>query len=767
MADNSSQEMVPALTFTVAITGHQDILPGCHKTLEDQVSLILSLASELLAEAKQKSDLDRPRALDLRFVSALAPGADQIGARAALDKASKADAWQFNAILPFGSKTFQDLARATLEQRDAQKENENNAAAMLGKKAIDHAIAQVATLAGEAARVLELSDWRPSGLSAESEADWQSRRYATIGQMLVRRADLMIAMWDGNPPRGRGGTADVVSEARRSGVPVIWIDPQEPEALHSLVPDPRSNHLPASDLVAHWRAAAAGSVEEARFSSRVTAGADAAIASAIAQVLLGNDAARAKCVQRYLEEPPSEQWITEGSNGEAQPGDRHTAYAWMLFLFLNWWPRKRLDPTPAELAKGEKGQPLRKYPFTKARRDGKGPRCRVGKYPFGFGVEPGASGTVNAAPLLDHAARADALATRLGYQYRSAYVQIFGLAPIAVMWAVVSVLIMEWKPLFVVFELATVSAAAAIYLRTRADDPVAEQPQRRRRLRRFFPRPQDTHQRWLDARLIAESQRSGQLLAWIGFSGRRPLDPSAVQDDPHGHHGGAKGHPAPRTVWAPHFANAIAALPELPLDEASAARQAAITPPRVAALAEAAGKAIANQLDYHGPNQLRLEALNHRLDTFSLRAIQFAAFFSVSYLVLWSISPKALGWVPWPVLMDKKSTLYAAYEWSSMVAIFSGAVFPAVAAAAAGIRFQGDFERFAMRSEDTATRLESLAERARNLEARAKACGETACIGEPPLFEPLLGLLLDTQDVLDEDLADWRFAYAARPITLG
>jgi hypothetical protein len=42
--------------------------------------------------------------------------------------------------------------------------------------------------------------------------------------VLVERSDLLLAVWDGRPARGLGGTADVVEYARRAGVPVtvIW-----------------------------------------------------------------------------------------------------------------------------------------------------------------------------------------------------------------------------------------------------------------------------------------------------------------------------------------------------------------------------------------------------------------------------------------------------------------------------------------------------------------------------------------------------------------
>jgi hypothetical protein len=747
----------PPLVFTVAITGHQDIHQGRHKAIKELVSAILQDAGKQLAKAKAASFLDAPRDLHLRFISALAPGADQIGAEAAL----WAEGWALNAILPFDCETFQALARTTLEQRDEEKKKDNNPAAVLGKKEIDKAIAKIATLAEGADRVLELADWQPTSLStAETEADWQSRRYATIGQMLVRQADLLIALWDGKPPRGRGGTADVVSEARRSGVPVIWIDPASPGTARSLVPDPASGHIPASDIVVRHKG------KDSRVLHLITDGPEPAISAAIAQVLLGNDPERAICIERYHNEPTPELWMEKGATGDRQPGDRHWAYAFMLYTFLNWPTRLKRRLSAEERAQGKAPKDLRGYPFGKARPAGGGRARKVLLYPFGFGVERDAPGTTNAAPLLDHAARADALATRLSNQYRSAYVMIFALAPVAVMWAVISALMLkelgEYKHWMVVLELITVGTAASIYLRTRASDPVAEKGHRPGWLRRMFPRSQDTHQRWLDARLIAESQRSGQLLAWVGFSGRRPIDPAATGHDPHDHQDDGHGHAAPRTVWAPHYANAVAALPELPHNVANDDKLVAMNPLRVAALAEAAGKVIADQLGYHDLNHQRLEALNHRLDTFSLRAIQIAAAISFAYLVIVALKETALAAAP-----SAAQLIYGVYDLFKYGAAFTGAVLPALAAAAAGIRFQGDFERFAMRSKDTASRLKILAERAARIKARAEQCGTAACPGQPPLFEPLLDLLLDTQAILDEDLADWRFAYAARPITFG
>jgi hypothetical protein len=44
------------------------------------------------------------------------------------------------------------------------------------------------------------------------------------GRRVVDRCDTLIAIWDGAPARGRGGTADIVSYARSSGrdVEIVW-----------------------------------------------------------------------------------------------------------------------------------------------------------------------------------------------------------------------------------------------------------------------------------------------------------------------------------------------------------------------------------------------------------------------------------------------------------------------------------------------------------------------------------------------------------------
>ncbi|MFI6993906.1 hypothetical protein [Nonomuraea wenchangensis] len=50
--------------------------------------------------------------------------------------------------------------------------------------------------------------------------------HMTASARMLDDADVLFAVWDGQPARGYGGTADVVAEARRREVPVrvIWPD---------------------------------------------------------------------------------------------------------------------------------------------------------------------------------------------------------------------------------------------------------------------------------------------------------------------------------------------------------------------------------------------------------------------------------------------------------------------------------------------------------------------------------------------------------------
>jgi hypothetical protein len=40
---------------------------------------------------------------------------------------------------------------------------------------------------------------------------------------MIERSDIVLAIWDGEEASGRGGTANVVAQARRKNRPVLWL----------------------------------------------------------------------------------------------------------------------------------------------------------------------------------------------------------------------------------------------------------------------------------------------------------------------------------------------------------------------------------------------------------------------------------------------------------------------------------------------------------------------------------------------------------------
>lgn len=53
-----------------------------------------------------------------------------------------------------------------------------------------------------------------------------SESHQAGSEILVGLSDRLVAVWDGQPARGYGGTADVVAYAERTGVPVTVLWPE-------------------------------------------------------------------------------------------------------------------------------------------------------------------------------------------------------------------------------------------------------------------------------------------------------------------------------------------------------------------------------------------------------------------------------------------------------------------------------------------------------------------------------------------------------------
>jgi hypothetical protein len=190
----------PRLPFvlSVGVTGHRvDVLPaGSLKALRSRIRDTLVLIAEagdaLYERERDCFTPDRPRR---RFVSPIADGADQVAAEVALELG-----WDLQVVLPFGRTEY----RKSLANDGARKRFD--------------------ALLERATCLLEL----PGDRTRELEA------YVMTGRGTVAHCDLLIAVWDGRPPRGRGGTGEVVQLAITRGTAVVHIPPN-PEKTSRLL----------------------------------------------------------------------------------------------------------------------------------------------------------------------------------------------------------------------------------------------------------------------------------------------------------------------------------------------------------------------------------------------------------------------------------------------------------------------------------------------------------------------------------------------------
>ena len=116
-----------------------------------------------------------------------------------------------------------------------------------------------APLLRNAAHVEEIS-----GSASDEEA------YMDAGTRIVSQADLLVAVWDGSPTSGLGGTADVVAFARALDKPLLWLNPvtgaivkERFDLLHSATTSPAVNDPPRQMMEGHFRELDAAASREA------------------------------------------------------------------------------------------------------------------------------------------------------------------------------------------------------------------------------------------------------------------------------------------------------------------------------------------------------------------------------------------------------------------------------------------------------------------------------------------------------------------------
>ena len=186
--DPSSRPTAKPILLNVGITGHRAtvLTAPLVRSLRPAIYTVFSeLRSATLRLQEADAEYRNSGAPRLHLHTALASGADQIAAICA-----RSSGYCVRAMLPFEAHEY---------RKDFTAGDELD----LFEQAV--AVAdEVVALPGDR------SD--PEGA------------YVHVGELLVRTADIMIAIWDGELGRGPGGTAHVVELALQSSVPVIHID---------------------------------------------------------------------------------------------------------------------------------------------------------------------------------------------------------------------------------------------------------------------------------------------------------------------------------------------------------------------------------------------------------------------------------------------------------------------------------------------------------------------------------------------------------------
>ena len=188
-AERASAAHPPRLPFmlTVGVTGHRkEAIPGeeC-ESLKERIRSALALLVEGAAAVRAQEAAfytdDPPRLL---FISPLADGSDQMAARIAVELG-----FDLHVVLPFP---------AAIYRREL---------------ADDESRAGFDALVARASCVLELPGEHEEPVDA----------YVMTGRATIAHCDLLLAIWDGLPPRGRGGTGEVVELAVVNGTPVVHV----------------------------------------------------------------------------------------------------------------------------------------------------------------------------------------------------------------------------------------------------------------------------------------------------------------------------------------------------------------------------------------------------------------------------------------------------------------------------------------------------------------------------------------------------------------
>jgi hypothetical protein len=411
----SSNPLIPA--FRIGITGARHLSIDQLPRLREQVNAFLRVIRDEIAriatapEAKAAYGADGVAQTRLVAISPLAEGADRLLAEAALEQG-----FSLFCPLPFPRAEYEN-------------DFDSDASKAQYRVLLDRAGEQVLALDG-------------------TRGEAQDRSYEAVGRFVVRNCDILVAVWDGQPGKGFGGTTDVVRFAVNHGPPVWWISAD-------------SNADPAWLVDGH----------DFRKAGSERAECDSALRAYLTYLMLPS----------IVSEPHATSWLERAAHlfqrPTAPPFRAYQAAPANSEQWL-WRAHRRLIETMAGTTTPVSGASSSAPPPT--------PPNAVARYWF------------------NHYRPADAWAGAFARRYRSAYVWIFGLAAIAVIFAAIALVVPPSVPVKLAVTGTELVALVLILVTVLASER------------------QRWHGRFLEYRLFAELCRKQQILALFGWSLQGP-----------------------------------------------------------------------------------------------------------------------------------------------------------------------------------------------------------------------------------------------------
>jgi len=194
-----------SLTFRVGVVGHRpNRLPRDEadlQTLRRRISVVLESAKATVEAFGRSPDAAAYAggSAQLRAVSPLAEGSDRMFAEVALDLG-----YSLCCPTPFPQAEF---------EQDFQAANALEPGSVERFRGLLQRAKQ-----GPGLALFELNGDRQN----------EGAAYGAAGRVVLNQSDLLVAIWDGRPAAGAGGTVDTMTQAIGFRTPVLWIHTEAP-----------------------------------------------------------------------------------------------------------------------------------------------------------------------------------------------------------------------------------------------------------------------------------------------------------------------------------------------------------------------------------------------------------------------------------------------------------------------------------------------------------------------------------------------------------